>query len=68
MIDASERNQRTELALRVAELTRDVQAQRTADLQRIQGTFTVFENRTAGEMVRQRTMLNNLATLASQRQ
>jgi hypothetical protein len=49
-------------------LTRDVQAQRTADLQRIQGTFTVFENRTAGEMVRQRTMLNNLATLASQRQ
>jgi hypothetical protein len=68
MIDASERNQRTELALRVAELTRDVQAQRTADLQRIQGTFTVFENRTTGEMYKQRTMLNNLATLASQRQ
>jgi hypothetical protein len=68
MIDASERNQRTELALRVAELTRDVHAQRTADLQRIRGTLTVFENKTAGEMVRQRTMLNNLATLASQRQ
>ena len=39
-----------------------------ADLQRIQGTFTVLENKTTGEMVKQRTMLNNLATLASQRQ
>ena len=41
---------------------------RSADLQRVQTTFTVLENRTASEMVRQRTMLNNLATLASQRQ
>jgi hypothetical protein len=68
MIEASERNQRTELAFRVAEIARDVHAQRSADLQRIQGTFTVLESRTTGEMVRQRTMLNNLATLASQRQ
>jgi hypothetical protein len=68
MIEASERNQRTELAFRVAEIARDVQAQRSADLQRVQTTFTVLENRTASEMVRQRTMLNNLATLASQRQ
>jgi hypothetical protein len=68
MIEASERSQRTELAFRVAEIARDVQAQRSADLQRIQGTFTVLENRTTGEMVKQRTMLNNLATLASQRQ
>jgi hypothetical protein len=68
MIEASERNQRTELAFRVAEIARDVQAQRSADLQRVQATFNVFENRTASEIVRQRTMLNNLATLASQRQ
>ena len=68
MIDASERNQRTELALRVAEIARDVQGQRSADLQRIQSTFTVLENRTTSEMYKQRTVLNNLATLASQRQ
>jgi hypothetical protein len=68
LIAASESNQRRELALRVAELARDVQAQRNVDLQRIQGTFTVLENRTTGEIVKQRAVLNNLATWASQRQ
>ena len=55
LIDASESSQRRELALRVAEVARDVQAQRNADLQRIQRTFTVLENKTAGEIVKQRT-------------
>jgi hypothetical protein len=68
LIAASETNQRRELALRVAELARDFQVQRNADLQRIQGSFTVLENRTTGEMVKQRQVLNNLATWASQRQ
>jgi anti-sigma factor RsiW len=68
MIDASERNQRRELALRVAEMAQSVQAQRTADLQRIQGTFTVLENRTTGEMVKQRALFNNLAMRVSQQQ
>ncbi len=68
LIAASESNQRRELALRVAELARDVQAQRNVDLQRIQGTFTVLENRTTGEIFKQRAVLNNLANLASQRQ
>jgi len=68
MIDASERNQRRELALRVAEMAQNVQAQRTADLQRIQGTFTVLENRTTGEMVKQRALFNNLAMRVSQQQ
>ena len=68
MIDASERNQRRELALRVAEMRMDVQAQRTADLQRIQGTLNVFENRTTGEMVKQRALFNNLALRVSQQQ
>jgi hypothetical protein len=68
LIAASESNQRTELALRVAELARDVQAQRNADLQRIRGTFTLLENRTTGEIVKQGRVLNNLANLASQRQ
>ena len=68
MIDASERNQRRELALRVAEIAQNVQAQRAADLQRIQGTFTVLENRTTGEMVKQRALFNNLAMRVSQQQ
>jgi putative zinc finger protein len=68
LIAASESSQRRELALRVAELSRDFQVQRTADLQRIQRTFTVLENTTTGEMVKQRVMMNNLANLASQRQ
>lgn len=68
MIDASERNQRRELALRVAEMAQNVQAQRAADLQRIQGTFTVLENRTTGEMVKQRALFNNLAMRVSQQQ
>ena len=68
LIAASESSQQRELALRVAEVARDVQAQRNADLQRIQGTFTVLENKTTGEIVKQRTVMNNLATWASQRQ
>jgi hypothetical protein len=68
LIAASESSQRRELALRVAEVARDFQVQRTADLQRIQGSFTVLETRTTGEMVKQRQVINNLATWASQRQ
>src|SRR5688572_29905017 len=68
LIAASETSQRRELALRVAELARDFQVLRNADLQRIQGSFTVLESRTTGEMVKQRQVLNNLATWASQRQ
>ena len=66
MIEVSERNQRNELALRVAEVARDMQAQRTADLQRIQRTFLVLENTTGGAIVRQRQLLNNLAVRVSQ--
>lgn len=68
LIAASETNQRRELALRVAELARDFQVQRTADLQRIQRSYTVLENTTTAEMFKQKAMLNRLATLASQQQ
>ena len=68
LVEASEQNQRRELALRVAEIARDVQAQRTADLQRIQRTFTVLETNTAGEIVKQRQLWNNLAMRVSQQQ
>jgi hypothetical protein len=68
LIAASESSQRRELAFRVAELNRDVQAQRNGDLQRIQSTFNVLENRTNGEFVKQGRALNNLLTRVSQQQ
>lgn len=68
LIEASERTQRRELALRVAEVARDVQAQRYADLQRIQRNLNVIENATGGAIVRQGKLLNNLAVRVSQQQ
>jgi anti-sigma factor RsiW len=67
LIDEAERRQRNELALRVAEVTRDMQAQRAADLQRIQYSLGVIENTTGVAMARQRQLLNNLAVRVSQR-
>jgi hypothetical protein len=68
MIEASERNQRRELALRVGEVARDVQVQRAADLQRIQYNLNVIGNTTGGAIVQQRRLLNNLAVAVSQQQ
>ena len=68
MIAASESNQRRELALGVAAVSRDFQVQRTADLQRIQRSFNVLDRTTGGEISRQRVMLNNIAQLVSQQQ
>jgi len=68
MIAASESNQRRELALGVAAVSRDFQVQRAADLQRIQRSFTVLDRTTGGEISRQRVMLNNIAQLVSQQQ
>jgi hypothetical protein len=65
MIEASERNQRRELALRVAEVAREVQTQRVADLQRIQRSFAVLENSTSGAIFRQGRLLDNLAVRVS---
>jgi hypothetical protein len=68
LIAASESNQRRELALRVAELGRDFQLVRNADLQRIQRSFTVLENQTGGAIVRQGQLLDKIATRVSQQQ
>jgi hypothetical protein len=70
IVEASERNQQRELALRVAEVARDMQAHRVADLQRIQRTLNVIENATGGAIVRQGRVLNDLraAVRVSQQQ
>jgi hypothetical protein len=68
LVEESERRQQRELALRVAEIVRDVNAQRQADLVRIDGNLRFLQSNTGAEALRQRQMLNMLAIRTSQRQ
>jgi hypothetical protein len=68
LVEESESRQQRELALRIGELLRDVQAQRTADLVRIDRTLGYIQNGTGAEVMRQRRMLNDLAVRVTQRQ
>jgi hypothetical protein len=67
LIRESEQRQQRELALRVAEVARDVQAQRQADLVRIDRTLGVLQNNTGMAVRRQEQLLNSLAVRVSQR-
>jgi hypothetical protein len=68
LVRDSEQRQQRELALRVAEVARDVQAQRQADLVRIDRTLGVLQNNTGMAVRRQEQLLNSLAVRVSQRQ
>jgi hypothetical protein len=68
LVRDSEQRQQRELALRVAEVARDVQAQRQADLVRIDRTLGVLQNNTGIAVRRQEQLLNSLAVRVSQRQ
>lgn len=68
LVEQSESRQQRELALRIGELLRDVQAQRTADLVRIDRALGYIQNGTGAEVMRQRRMLNDLAVRVTQRQ
>jgi len=68
LVERSESRQQRELALRIGELLRDVQAQRTADLVRIDRALGYIQNGTGAEVMRQRRMLNDLAVRVTQRQ
>jgi hypothetical protein len=61
-----EESEQTELALRVGQVLRDVQAQRLADLARIDHNFGLIQNNTGFEMARQRELVNSLAVRVSQ--
>ena len=70
LIDQSERRQQSELALRVTEVLRDVKGQRNMDLVRISQALGAVQNRqytTTNELLKNRTDINYLAILASQR-
>jgi hypothetical protein len=60
LISESERRQQSELALRVAEIVRDVNAQRQADLVKIDRSLGLMQNNTGVEVMRQRELINYL--------
>ncbi len=68
MLAASEQRQRQELALRLTQLTRDLDVQRRADLVRISQGFGQFEGRTGEMMARQRQMMNYVMRVSGQPQ
>jgi hypothetical protein len=67
LLDESEKRQQRELALSVAEVLRDVNAQRQADLVKIDRSLGVVQNNLGVEVMKQRQSLN-LLYRASQRQ
>jgi anti-sigma factor RsiW len=60
IIDESERRQERELALRVAEVVKDVNAQRQADLVKINSSLGFIQTSTYGEQMKQRELVNYL--------
>jgi hypothetical protein len=57
-VDASERRQKNELALRVGEIVREFQIQRQADLEKIDRNLSLTQTSTAKEVYRQRELIN----------
>ena len=70
LLDESEKRQQRELALRVAEVMRDVNLQRQADLVKIDRTLGVVQSTLGVEVLRNRQKMNQMDILyrASQRQ
>jgi hypothetical protein len=67
LLDESEKRQQREIALRIAEVVRDVNAQRQVDLRNIDRTLGIVSNDLGVEVMKQRQSLN-LLYRASQRQ
>jgi hypothetical protein len=70
LVEDSEKRQQRELALRIAELLRDVNMQRQADLVKIDRTLGVVQNNVGIEVMKNRQQINQMDLLyrASQRQ
>ena len=67
MIDQSEARQQRELALRLADVVRDFDAQRRADLLQVQQNFGQLEGQTGQEVAHQRELLNYLVRTSGTR-
>jgi anti-sigma factor RsiW len=68
LLAESEQRQQRELALRVAQLQRDFDGQRVADLKRIQDNLGQLGGWTGAEVARQRDVLNYLLRASQQQQ
>src|SRR5262249_54944041 len=67
LVDESERRQQRELALRVAEVLRDVNARRDADLRKIGQNLGLMLDRTGVEVMKNRQMIDYYLQRVSQR-
>ena len=67
LVDESERRQQRELALRVGQVIRDVNAQRQSDLRKIDSNLGLIQNNTGAEVMKQRQLLNYLVRVSSQK-
>ncbi len=68
LLEDSEQRQQRELGLRFAEMAREVEAQRQADLVKIDRTLGLISSRTGMEVMRTQQQVNSLAQRVSQRQ
>jgi len=64
LVAESEQRQQRELALRVAQMVRDVDSQRRADIAKIERTVSPMEGVTSEELQQQRRMLNYLISVS----
>jgi anti-sigma factor RsiW len=67
LIEQSERKQQRELAMRLADVVRDVDIQRRADQIRVQQTFGQLEGQTGVAVRQNRDLLNYLVRVSQQR-
>jgi hypothetical protein len=68
MIDDSEQRQQHELTLRAAEMMRDVDAQRSDDMARVERTLGQMDGTTGVEVAQQRQLLNYLMRVSQRGQ
>jgi hypothetical protein len=67
LVEESERRQNRELALRVGEMARGVNAQRNADLRKIDQSLGLIQSNTGVEVLKQRQLLNYLVRVSAQK-
>jgi anti-sigma factor RsiW len=67
LIDASESRQNREMAMRIAQVVRDVDTQRRSDFARLTDGMGVIEGRAVSAVAQQRQMIDYLMRVSSQR-
>lgn len=68
LVEASETRTERELALRLTQAMRDIDAQRRADMTRVADSFGVLEGRTGAAVAQQRELMNYLVRVSQRQQ